>query len=461
MSHELRTPLNAILGYGQLMGQDRDLPEKYRSNIDTISRSGNHLLRMIDEILEISKIESGRIMLNKKGFSLPSVLDTAISMIRMRAEQKGLELVVTRGADLPDLIITDEDKLHQVLTNLLGNSIKYTDTGRIDLQVDVATADDRNPDRLIFQVTDTGIGIAPEFIDKVFEPFFQQSDDTRSNDGTGLGLALVNKYVTVMGGTVSVKSTPGQGTTFHMELPYEPAPEVEIQDQPPDRMVVGLAADQPRFRILIVEDNADSRSLLQQMLEQVGLCIKTAANGKQAVDIHASWQPHLIWMDIRMPVINGLEATRRIRERESGVEPTAGSEKTIIIALTASVFDDAREEIMASGFDDFIRKPYTIEKIFERMARHLNIRYTFRTTQDANTNSNTADRKIELTAGDFEGLSVDWLESIRQAALRGRSRQALVLIEAIQESHPRLADALTGLANSFRVEEIPALLHRQ
>jgi len=461
MSHELRTPLNAILGYGQLLGQDPDISGKYRKNIGTINRSATHLLRMIDEILEISKIESGRIMLNKKVFNLPSLVNTTLAMVRMRADQKGLNLAATVAADVPDLIFADEDKLHQILSNLLGNSIKYTEKGRIELKVDVTGDGDRHPDRLILQVTDTGLGIAPEHIEKIFEPFFQKSDHTRSTDGTGLGLALVKQYVTAMEGTISVNSILGQGTTFQIDLPYEPARETEIEERPPNSQIIGLAANQPRYRILIVEDNPDSRTLLHQMLEPVGFSIKTAANGREAVDVHAKWRPHLIWMDIRMPVMNGLEATRCIRELETGVDRTDGFEKTTIIALTASVFEDAREEIMASGFDDFMRKPFTVAELFECMARHLNIQYIYRISRDTDTMAKTTEGDMGLTADDLKGLSTEWLENMRQAVLRGRSRPMLSLIEEIRQSHSRLADALTKLVKDFRIEEIPVLLNRQ
>ena len=462
MSHELRTPLNAILGYGQLLGQDSNLSGKYRKNIGTINRSATHLLRMIDEILEISKIESGRIMLNKKGFNLPSLVNTTLAMVRMRADQKGLDLAATIAADVPDLIFADEDKLHQILSNLLGNSIKYTEKGRIELKVDVTGDGDRHPDRLILQVTDTGLGIAPENIEKIFEPFFQQSDHTRSTDGTGLGLAMVKQYVTAMEGSISVNSIHGQGTTFQIDLPYEPAQVAEIEERVPNhQVVVGLAADQPRYKILIVEDNPDSRSLLEQMLEQVGFATRTAINGQEAVDIHAAWDPDLIWMDIRMPVMNGLEATRRIRERETGVDGSDGPEKTIIIALTASVFEDAIEEIMTSGFDDFMRKPFTVAELFECMARHLNIQYIYRISRDTDTLAKTAEGAVELTANDLQGLSTEWLENMRQAVLRGRLRQMLALIEEIRQSHSRLADILTKLVKNFRIEEILVFLSRQ
>ncbi|MHC4457344.1 MAG: ATP-binding protein [Planctomycetota bacterium] len=324
MSHELRTPLNAILGYGQLMDRDAELPEKYKQNFGIISRSGEHLLGLIDDILEISRIESGRITLNRTDFNLHRMLDNTKEMFQPQLEQKGLNLKMELSVGLPENINADQGKLHQILTNLLNNAIKYTETGSINLRVTSyekgAMGEQRTKNdgqqTLLIEVTDTGIGIAREHLDKIFKPFSQISDAQHSPEGTGLGLALVQQHVNVMEGTISVKSKPGKGTTFNVELPFESASASEIQTQPIVRRVIGLEPDQPQYRILIVEDILDSRSLLREMLEQVGFSVNEAANGQEAVALFESWQPHLIWMDIRMPVMNGLEATRRIRVRE-------------------------------------------------------------------------------------------------------------------------------------------------
>ena len=456
MSHELRTPLNAILGYGQLLRQDPGLPEQYQKTIKIIRRSGTHLLRMIDEILEISKIESGHILPNKTAFNLPSLLDTIMAMVLVRAEKKGLELKLVKATNLPKVISADENKLHQILSNLLSNGIKYTDAGRVELRVDVNSTNCQ----LMIQVDDTGMGIDPKHIEHVFEPFYQNTDHTRSNDGAGLGLSLVKRYVEVMDGTISVESKPGEGTTFQIELPYEPAQEAEIEKREAERQVVGIAADQPRYKILVVEDNPDSRSLLEQMLEQVGFSTRTATNGQEAVDIHEAWDPDLIWMDIRMPVMDGLEATRSIREREASIERSAGNKSTIIIALTASVFDDAREEIMSSGFDDFIRKPFITAEIFECMARYLTIEYIYQVDQHDTADAELAERSLEVRPADLKGLSDEWLTMMRQAALKGRSQQVIKLVEEIRKTHPRLADLLTSLASDFQADKIPDLLDR-
>ena len=471
MSHELRTPLNAILGYGQLMSRDDGLPEKYKQNIGIISRSGEHLLGLIDEILEISKIESGSITLNKKGFNLHRIFDTTKEMFRISSEKKGLNLTVEHDLDLPEYIKTDEDKLLQILNNLIGNAIKYTNTGGIALRVKLKVASMEHSDVLAIEVTDTGIGIAPEHLDKVFEPFYQISDARHSPEGTGLGLALVQQYIHFMGGTISVKSKPGKGTTFTVELPFESVPESEIQTQPPVCRVIGLETGQPRYRILIVEDNPDSRSFLRQMLEQVGFSVKEAVNGQEAVNMYESWKPHLILMDIRMPVMDGLEATRHILEREltahssqpiedDSSELSARSEPTTIIALTASVFEDAREKVLAAGCDDFLRKPFQEAEMFKLIEKHLGVRYTYLDQPGPETLTDlTRDDNI-LTSAEFKKLPEGWFDNMCHAAMCGRSRRVLELIQEVQEDHARLAEVLTDLTRNFQVEKIPTLLEK-
>ena len=243
-------------------------------------------------------------------------------------------------------------------------------------------------------------------------------------------------------------------------MPYEVALEAGIEEQVPDHKIVGLAANQPCYKILIVEDNPDSRSLLEQMLERVGFSTKTAINGQEAVDIHIGWGPDLIWMDIRLPVMNGMEATRRIREREASLKKTAGNKRAVIIALTASVFDDVREEIMASGFDDFMRKPFIIADIFKCMAKHLDVKYRYETDQPSATADKSDERSLELSAADLQELPAEWINNLRQAALKGYSQQVLSLVEEIRKSHPRVADVFTSLVNDYQIDEILSLLDR-
>jgi signal transduction histidine kinase/CheY-like chemotaxis protein len=446
-----------------------------------MSHSGEHLLSLIDEILEISKIESRRVTLNKTGFNLHRLIETTKEMFQLLAEKKGLSFTVERGAGLPEHINTDEKKLHQILSNLLSNAIKYTETGSINLRIssyeEGAKGEQRTTDdgqqALLIEVTDTGIGIAPENLDKIFDPFSQLSADQHSSEGVGLGLALTRQYVKSMGGTIAVKSLPGKGTTFIVELPFEVATMPEFETRPPVRSVVGLEAGQPRYRILIAEDEADSRIMLRQILEQVGFQVREAENGQEAVALYESWNPHLIWMDIRMPVMDGLEATRKIRNLELGLRIEKGSkirdqrskiqnlnskfERVPIIALTASVFEEDKEKVLARGCDDFMRKPFLVDEILDKIAKHLEVRYIYQDIQTAEEKPVTP----VLAPADLAGLPTDLVQQINSAAKGAMSKQLIALLEQIPPNLRYVADALTELVSQYQFSKIIALTEKE
>ena len=471
MSHELRTPLNTILGFGQVMGRDPGLPEKYKQNIEIMSHSGEHLLSLIDEILELSKIESGRVTLNKSGFNLHRMVETRQEMFRLRAEKKGLSLKVERGDGLPEHINADERKLNQILSNLLSNAIKYTNTGGVILRVScpisaldrqsttetgvTSPAGDQSSS-IQFEVADTGIGIAAEDLDKIFEPFSQISVERHSTVGTGLGLALVRQYVKAMGGTISVKSLPGKGTTFTVALPYESTLTSEIETQPHVRQVVGLKAGQPRYRILIAEDNTDSRVMLKQILEQVGFQVREAENGQEAVALFKSWNPHLIWMDIRMPVMDGLEATKQIRKLTARNARSA-TRNPIIIGLSASVFEEDKDKVLAGGCDDFVRKPFQVAEIFVKMAKYLGVRYIDRDLQTPGEKPVTP----ALISADLAGLPEDFVQQINTAAKGAMSKKLLDLLQQIPPDYIHVTDAMVDLISQNQFSKIIALTEKE
>ena len=471
MSHELRTPLNAILGFGQVMGRDPGLPEKYKQNIEIMSHSGEHLLSLIEEILELSKIESGRVTLNKSGFNLHRMVETTKEMFRLHAEKKGLSLKVERGDGLPEHINADERKLNQILSNLLSNAIKYTNTGGVTLGVScrisvldgqsategglTSLAGDQSSS-IRFEVADTGIGIAAEDLDKIFEPFSQLSVGRHAAEGAGLGLALARQYVKAMGGTFSVKSLPGKGTTFTAELPYEPALTSEIGIQPFVRQVVGLKTGQPRYRILIAEDNTGSRVMLKQILEQVGFQVREAENGQEAVALFKSWNPHLIWMDIRMPVMDGLEATKHIRELTARNARSA-TRNPIIIGLTASVFEEDKDKVLAGGCDDFVRKPFQVAEIFVKMAKYLGVRYIYRDLQTPGEKPVTP----ALISADLAGLPEDLVQQINTAAKGAMSKKLLDLLQQIPPDYIHVTDAMVDLISQNQFSKIIALTEKE
>lgn len=377
MSHELRTPLNAILGFAQLMHCDRNLSNQHQRYVDIINTSGEHLLELINNVLDMSKIEAGQLRLQPQPFSLSSLLKEIQDLLSFKAQQKSLDLQLSQAPELPDLVCTDPLKLRQVLLNLLGNSIKFTPQGSVRL---IASQGFRLPQAdpsvllLQFDLQDTGVGIAPNEMDLLFRPFQQTESGRRLGKGTGLGMSLSYRYVQLMGGDMQVESTPGQGTCFTITIPVT----LDEQQQPlfthaPSRKVIGLAPQQPRYRILIAEDNPVNQLLLLKVLEPLGMEVQTASDGKIALDIWHRWQPHLVWMDMRMPRVDGYEATRYIRQAEGDTKP----DPTVIIAITATAFEENRSDILAAGCDDLLYKPFRSGELLEKMRQHLGLNYLY------------------------------------------------------------------------------------
>ncbi len=386
MSHELRTPLNAILGFAQLMLYDDELNEQHQTDLQTICNSGNHLLTMINDILEMSKLEAGSVLLREKECSLYEIVDTAKDMLYLKAQEKVLSFDVRIQPDVPSYIYTDEGKLRQILINLIGNAIKFTDSGHVLVRVDVRNLPENIqemageiseiPRCLCFEVEDTGAGISEAEISTLFQPFVQTDSGKRSQEGTGLGLSISYNYVRLMGGQMSVISNLGKGSTFRFYIPVKSLDlfGVDSQAQSP-RRVIGLESDQV-YRILIAEDIRLNRQLLTRILSPLGFEIREVSNGEEAIATWQDWTPHLIWMDVRMPIMNGQEAASTIREIEA-IRNIPKSQKVRIIALTASLVELREEDLFLHGFDGFLAKPFTEDKIFARMSEHLNLKYTY------------------------------------------------------------------------------------
>ena len=387
MSHELRTPLNAILGFSGLMQRDPLVSASQRENLDIINRSGDHLLHLINDVLDMAKIEAGRIELELAAFDLGALVRDISDLMRQRAEEKGLQLTLDQSSRFPRLIRGDEAKLRQIITNLLGNAVKFTEQGSVSLRLDVKTVAETL--WLIIEVEDTGIGIAPEDQPRIFDAFIQ-AGKSGHHKGTGLGLAISRQFVNLLGGTLSVSSVPGQGSSFRVEFPVQLADESELRGAEPQRgHVIGLEPGQGDYRILIVEDQIENTLLLTKLLECVGFRIKTAENGLEGVELFKTWSPHFIWMDRRMPVMNGMEATRQIRA-------LPGGHAVKIVALTASVFKEQQQEMLDAGMDDLVRKPYRADEIFNCLNKHLGARFVYQ--QDASEQDQAC---MELPAVDL------------------------------------------------------------
>jgi signal transduction histidine kinase/CheY-like chemotaxis protein len=372
MSHELRTPLNAILGFSSIIQKDAQFPDSHRRNLEIINRSGEHLLSLINDVLDMAKIDAGRIQLEEAPFDLGNMVRDVTDMMSVRAHDKGLQLLIDQSSVFPRYIIGDEARLRQILINLIGNALKYTQQGCVTLRL--GTQQDTMTD-LMFEVEDTGSGIAPEDQQRIFEPFVQLGDQGGSK-GTGLGLTITRQFVQLMGGHLTLESTPGKGSLFRIDLPLKEVKQADIA-KPKEASygdVVSLAPGQPVYRVLIVEDQLENQLLLTQLMEAIGIRVKVAKDGKQGVQMFQSWHPHLIWMDRRMPVMDGMEATKTIRQLPDGHDVK-------IVAVTASAFMEQREEMLQAGMDDFIRKPYRTNEIYGCLSKHLGVQYIYADAQ--------------------------------------------------------------------------------
>ena len=368
MSHELRTPLNAILGFSNLMRGDPSLSVDHRQTLDTINRSGQHLLTLINNVLDMAKIEAGRDAVEETVFDLHAMARDLADLMRQRAEAKGLTLTLERPAELPRAVEADEGKLRQVLINLLGNAVNHTSQGGVTLRLSSRPLGEPPRVMLVIEVEDTGAGIAAEDQPRIFEPFVQVGHQSPQK-GTGLGLTITRQFVELMGGVIRVESAPGKGSTFCVEVPVKPSQVSETAATGTrETRLARLAPGQPEYRVLIVEDQPENHHLLRRLLEQAGFQARVAENGAEGVDAYQAWHPQFIWMDWRMPVMDGLEATRRIRALPDGHEVK-------IVALSASVFKEERDEVLAAGADDFVPKPIQFDRIFDCMAKHLGVRF--------------------------------------------------------------------------------------
>lgn len=450
MSHELRTPLNAILGFSQLMQRDRKLPPEHQKYTDIINRSGEHLLQLINDILEMSKIEAGRVTLNEDSFNLHHLLDSIQNMLYLKAKSKGLQLTFQRSLDVPQYIQTDESKLRQVLINLLGNAIKFTEQGSVTLRTRMLSG--QPAVGLTFEIEDTGPGIAPDDLGKLFQAFAQTSTGIKSGEGTGLGLSISQKFVRLMGGDITVRSIPGYGSKFAFNIQGSLVEEKTdmVTTVPATNKIIGLAPDRPKYRILVVEDKPTNRLLLVELLSAIGFEVKEAENGQQAVVVWESWEPHLILMDMRMPVMNGYEATKKIRASLKG-------QATAIVALTASAFEKDRKIVLSAGCDDFIRKPFDQQELLNKIAFHLGATYLY----EEPTASGENDRLNSLEDIDRSEVSEQmakmpsvWVEQLCYAATQCDDTKIFPLVEKIPIENVELSRTLTELVDNFRFDRI-------
>lgn len=459
MSHELRTPLNAILGFTQVMQRDSSLSSEQQQYLNIVGRSGEHLLELINGVLEMSKIEAGRVTLHENSFNFYRLLDSVEELLQLGATSKRLQLTFERTEEVPEFVKTDESKLRQVLINLVGNAIKFTIKGSVTLRVSLISCPlsltiDKGQMAIRFEVEDTGQGIAPNELDQLFKPFTQTETGLKSGEGTGLGLPISQKFVQLMGGEIAVSSMPGQGAKFTFDIQVSPVEETVIETtQLIGKKVIGLAPDQPVYRILVVEDNLTNRLLLVKLLSSLGFKVREAENGQEAVAMWESWEPHLIWMDMRMPVMNGYEATKHIKASFKG-------QATVIIALTASAFEEQRQAISSAGCDDFVRKPFREENLLAKISKYLGVRYIYEEKDEVGSSKGKQQNPSSsfiLDPSSLEVMPTDWVEQLHYAAAQGSDLLLYELIEQIAEENAPLAVALTDLVDKFRFDLVTEL----
>lgn len=444
MSHELRTPLNAILGFSSMLRRDHQLSQGHAKSLDIINRSGEHLLALINDVLEMAKIEAGRLTLDQTPFDLGAMVRDVADMMRLRAEEKGLRLLFDQSSECPRYIRGDEARLRQILVNLVGNAVKFTHEGGVTIRLGVKQ---NHRKHLVIEVEDSGPGISEADQERIFRPFEQLAEGAEQT-GTGLGLSITRQFVDLMDGSITVDSVVGKGSLFRVELPVELASASDIYAaREEEGEVLGLAPGHPSYRILIAEDQNENAVLLTQLMEAIGLETRVAENGERCVQIFQEWRPDLIWMDRRMPVMDGMEATRRIRQLPHG-------DAVKIVAVTASAFKEQQSEMLAAGMDDFVRKPYRFDEIYNSLARQLGLQYVYRS--DA---SLAQEAPVIPTSEMALALPLSLRRELIDALERLDSEKIRLLIEQVAAIDDDLAAALSRLANGFNYSAILHILN--
>jgi ABC-type amino acid transport substrate-binding protein/CheY-like chemotaxis protein len=462
MSHELRTPLNAILGFAQIMERNPNISSE-REHLNIIQRSGTHLLTLINQVLDLSKIEAGHLTLEEHDFDLSYLLSELENMLSLEAENRGLSLKFECSPEVPRFIRADKVKLRQVLINLLNNAIKFTVKGSVTARITKKDQPDKDghgtgPHQSVlqgkqvihFEIEDTGPGIAPEEMTLLFEAFGQTASGRETREGTGLGLLISHRFVQLMGGEMLVDSTVGQGTTFSFDVLAGTCIESDTITTVSTHQAIAVQPEQPQFKMLVVDDMPDNRRLLVSLLSPFGFELREAANGQEAFDIWQEWKPHLIWLDMRMPVMSGFEVAEKIREL-GDVDP-----HPVIIAVTASVFEDKRSAVVAAGCDDIVIKPFKIGDIVEMLQKHLSIKFIYDDKPGEIAEVN--DAGFRLSKPDISELSDDLVMRLKASVASLEIDSTLLIIEEIRAQNQSLAEALKKLVEGYRFDKVQELL---
>ncbi len=453
MSHELRTPLNGILGYAQILSRSQSWGDKEHKGINVIHQCGSHLLMLINDILDLSKIEARKLELHPTTLYFPSFLQGIVEIIRIRAEQKEVEFIYLPHEQLPKAVEADEKRLRQVLINLLGNAVKFTDNGKVTFTVSIL-AQSPTENKIRFQIEDTGVGITPEAIAKIFMPFEQVGDKQRQGEGTGLGLAISSKIVKLMGSEIQVQSQSGVGSTFffHVDLPLVTEWQKVVAATTDGKHIIGYQGKQKT--ILIVDDKWENRSVIVNLLEPIGFAVVEAGHGKEGLAKAKQQQPDLIITDLSMPVMDGYEMLKFLRNEET-------LKHLPVIVSSASVSDMDRQQSLDSGADDFLAKPLQVQELFSLLAKHLEVVWQYEQnplTIATDNLVNTAIPNAKIVTPPPEELAT-LLTLAQQGRLKKLTEEATRIQELNQEYAPFMQKIL-DLTKSFQLEKIENFINQ-
>jgi PAS domain S-box-containing protein len=465
MSHELRTPLASILGACELLEKDADFVQKHRKFLEILGGSGRQLFELIDDVLELSKIDSGQGRVLIAPLDIHGLLRDLAGSLISSAEKKGLEMALEIDRTLPGYIRTDGPKVRHILMNFLSNAIKFTKMGRVVLRARVKEtaehareAEKTSPLQLEFEVEDTGIGISPEDRGRIFDSFVQVNPSRKPSGGVGLGLAISKKLAGFLGGEITVRSEVGKGSVFTLNISVQPVKATESPAPAVVRKVTGLAPGQPSYCLLVVDDNLESRLLLRQLLEPVGFRVLEACSGQEAVDLCRKDPPDLIWMDIRMPEMDGYEAAGRMREwEEARRKENDQSVHTPIIAFTAGVMENKDSFLSRGVFDDWVYKPFREEEIFGKIEKNLGVKFVYQAKDPSGTREKAPREREILTSVELSKLPADWLDDFFQTLKKGHSKKLLASIDQIHPGHAEVARRLGDLVRTHDFERLMPL----
>ncbi|MFT6166660.1 MAG: PAS domain S-box-containing protein [Vicingaceae bacterium] len=445
MVHEIRTPMNAILGHAQILGRDKLINNSQRSSVASINRSGNHLLGLINDILNLSKIETGTMKLNHSAVNPSTLIKDVTSFFELEFKNKEVQLLIEYSEDLPRFIECDENKVKQVLTNLIGNALKFTKRGSILVKAEYIKG------FISYVVRDTGVGIPKQDLKDIFGRF-EQVKGGLTADGVGLGLAISKNLAELMGGSLSVTSTLGKGTTFTFSIPYT-LTEAHIflqEDMEEDdwEKVTKLKAGQPEVKILVVDDIEENRNVITLLLESIGFVVKTAIDGKDGLAACRKWRPDIVVLDLVMPVMDGIEATAAIRELEYGSEPK-------IIGISTSAFDEEKGLFINAGANGFVKQPIKLSELLREIKIHSKVVYDYEDTNAA-SEVNDVDRK-ELT--DVNSLSTATKKKFRTAIVEGDLNKLEELSNKVKTTHEELDTLIRSYTESYNLEGLKKLFN--